>query len=227
MALVSTLLEKHYRARRATRAAWRRRRTTRSGSGPTPSSYLVKVSPPDEPAAVVAMQTAAMRFLERAAPRAAGPTGEADPRRRRQPADHDERRPASSPAGVRLRRRCGPGADEPGCGAAGQGGRDAGASRRGARGVRDTLPTVVRLVWDIRHFHQLTELVEHTPRPRAPSAGRRGLPTLRRHDRPEAERSRNSGDPRRLQPAQRRRGSAERRLRHRRHRLRRHRCAAP
>jgi len=67
VALVSTLLERHYRVSGDLERLATEKDDTfrlRSDSG----SYLVKVSPPDEPAAVVAMQTAAMRFLEATAP---------------------------------------------------------------------------------------------------------------------------------------------------------------
>jgi hydroxylysine kinase len=65
--LVSSLLEKHYRVSGCLERLATEKDDTfrlRTGSG----DYLVKVSPPGEPEAVVAFQTAAMRFLEDTAP---------------------------------------------------------------------------------------------------------------------------------------------------------------
>lgn len=65
--LVGILLDKHYRVGGPLeRLATEKDDTFRLRTGP--SDYLVKVSPPDEARSVVALQTAAMRFLESAAP---------------------------------------------------------------------------------------------------------------------------------------------------------------
>jgi hydroxylysine kinase len=65
--LVSTLLEKEYHlAGRLQRLPTEKDDTFRLRTGST--DYLVKVSPPDEADVVVDLQTAAMRFLEREAP---------------------------------------------------------------------------------------------------------------------------------------------------------------
>ena len=126
------------------------------------SDYLVKVSPPDEPFSVVELQTAAMRFLEAAAP-------ELPVQRVRLTVDgRDHVVVAANDGRSRVLRvftfvegsvlaHVDPDGEQ--LAAVGEmlGRVDMAlepfshpADRRG-------------LVWDLRHFHQLTELVEHTP----------------------------------------------------------------
>jgi Ser/Thr protein kinase RdoA (MazF antagonist) len=161
--LVSILLEEHYRlsgrlGRLATEKDDTFRLSTDSGN------YLVKVSPPEEAEAVVALQTAAMRYLESTAPhlpvQRVRLTADGDDQvtmrlndgRTRvlrvfdfvegqvlADADPDAERLASAGEMLGLIDVALKGFAHP-------------ADRRG-------------LAWDIRHFHQLTELVEHTPSP--------------------------------------------------------------
>ncbi len=128
------------------------------------AGYLVKVSPPDEPSSVVDLQTAAMRFLEAAAP-------ELPVQRVRLTVDgHDHVVVATDHGTSRVLRvfdfvegsvwaQMRP--DDRQLAAVGEmlGRVDVAleafshpADRRG-------------LVWDIGHFHQLTELLDHTPNP--------------------------------------------------------------
>lgn len=126
------------------------------------SNYLVKVSPPDEAEAVVALQTAAMRYLETTA-------GHLPVQRVKLTADGDDHVTIRLNDGrTRVLRvfdfvegqvlaDANPDAER--------------LSRAGAMlGLIDvalrpfTHPADRRdLAWDIRHFHQMTELVEHTP----------------------------------------------------------------
>ena len=161
VALVSTLLEKHYRVSGDLERLATEKDDTfrlRSDSG----GYLVKVSPPDEPAAVVALQTAAMRFLEGAAP-------ELPVQRVRLTVDGDDNLTIETDDGrPRFLRvfdfvdgavltHTTPDADQ--------------LAKVGEMLGRVDVALEAfehpadrrRLVWDIRHFHQLTELVEHTP----------------------------------------------------------------
>lgn len=161
--LVSILLQEHYRLTgRLGRLATEKDDTFRLGTDS--GTYLVKVSPPDEAEAVVALQTAAMRYLETTAShlpvqRVKLTTGGDDHVTIRlkdgrtrvlrvfdfvegqvlADADPDAERLAKAGEmlgliDVALRPFTHP------------------ADRRG-------------LAWDIQHFHQLTELVEHTPNP--------------------------------------------------------------
>ncbi|MFH8658549.1 phosphotransferase [Streptomyces afghaniensis] len=161
--LVSIFLEEHYRLNgRLGRLATEKDDTFRLSTDS--STYLVKVSPPDEAEAVVALQTAAMRYLETTAShlpvqRVKLTTGGDDHVTIRlnygrtrvlrvfdfvegkvlADADPDAERLAKAGEmlgliDVALRPFTHP------------------ADRRG-------------LAWDIQHFHQLTELVEHTPNP--------------------------------------------------------------
>jgi Ser/Thr protein kinase RdoA (MazF antagonist) len=159
--LVSTLLEKHYRVSgELERLATEKDDTfrLRSDSG----SYLVKVSPPDEPAAVVALQTATMRFLEHAAP-------ELPVQRVRLSLHGDDNVVIATDEGrPRVLRvfdfvdgavlaHTSPDAEQ--------------LAKVGQMLGRVDVALAAyehpadrrRLVWDIRHFHQLTELVDHTP----------------------------------------------------------------
>jgi hydroxylysine kinase len=161
--LVSLLLEEHYHlSGRLHSVATEKDDTFRLRADS--AGYLVKVSPPDEARAVVGLQTAAMRFLEGAAPEL--PVQRVvltvDGRDHVVVETHDGRTRVlrvfdfvegavwaqADPDGEQLA----------------QVGEMLGrvdvalaafahpADRRG-------------LVWDIRHFHELSELVEHTPNP--------------------------------------------------------------
>ncbi len=162
-ALVSTLLEKDYHLTgRLQRLPTEKDDTFRLRTGST--DYLVKVSPPDEPEAVVGLQTAAMRFLERKAP-------ELPVQRVQLSVDGDDNVVIETADGrARVLRVLGfvrgavwaetsPGPEE--LAKVGEMlGRvdvalEAFAHPEDRRG----------LVWDLRHFHELTELVEHTPSP--------------------------------------------------------------
>jgi Ser/Thr protein kinase RdoA (MazF antagonist) len=128
------------------------------------SSYLVKVSPPDEAEAVVALQTAAMRYLESTAPHL-------PVQRVKLTADGDDhvtiRLNDGRPRVLRvfdfvegqILAMVSPDAERLAMAGEMLGRVDVAlrtfthpADRRG-------------LAWDLRHFHQLTELVEHTPNP--------------------------------------------------------------
>ncbi|MGW0500196.1 phosphotransferase [Streptomyces sp. NPDC003007] len=159
--LVSTFLERRYRlSGRFERLATEKDDTFKLST--ESSTCLVKVSPPEEAEAVVALQTAAMRYLESTAPHL-------PVQRVKLTADGDDH--------VTLRLNDGrtrvlrvfdfvegqvladvnPGAE--------------GLARAGEMlGLIDvalgefTHPADRRgLAWDIRHFHQLSELAEHTP----------------------------------------------------------------
>ncbi|MFI1508810.1 phosphotransferase [Streptomyces sp. NPDC020597] len=161
--LVSLLLEEHYRLTgRLARLATEKDDTFRLSTDS--SNYLVKVSPPDEVEAVVALQTAAMRYLETAAAhlpvQRVKLTAGSD--------DHVTIRLNDGRTRIlrvfdfvegRVLADANPDAE-----------RLAGAGEM--LGLIDvalkpfTHPADRRgLAWDIRHFHQMTELVEHTPSP--------------------------------------------------------------
>ncbi|WP_328841785.1 phosphotransferase [Streptomyces europaeiscabiei] len=161
--LVSTLLEEHYRLTgRLGRLATEKDDTFRLSTDPR--NYLVKVSPPDEVEAVVALQTAAMRYLETAA-------AHLPVQRVKLTADGDDHVTIRLNDGrTRILRvfdfvegqvlaDANPDAEQ--------------LARAGEMlGLIDlalrpfTHPADRRgLAWDIRHFHQMTELVEHTPSP--------------------------------------------------------------
>ncbi|MFJ8470221.1 phosphotransferase [Streptomyces swartbergensis] len=159
--LVSLFLQEHYRltgrlGRLATEKDDTFRLSTHSGD------YLVKVSPPDEAEAVVALQTAAMRHLESTAPHL-------PVQRVKLTADGDDNVTIRLNDGrTRVLRvfdfvegqilaEANPDAE--------------GLSKAGEMlGLIDVALRPFRhpadgrgLAWDIRHFHQLTELVEPTP----------------------------------------------------------------
>jgi Ser/Thr protein kinase RdoA (MazF antagonist) len=180
--LVGALLEEHYGiggelARLATEKDDTFR--LRSGSG----DHLVKVSPPGEPVAVVAMQTAAMRFLDRSAPdlpdQRVVPTRDGDDSLA-VPTDEGRNRVlrvfdfVDGPVLARTT----PDAEQLA---------EVGAvlGRLDVALARFTHPADGRgLVWDIRHFHHLTGLVEHTPDPEhrraaARSSGSSATPSCR------------------------------------------------
>ncbi|MEV0244477.1 phosphotransferase [Streptomyces sp. NPDC050674] len=161
--LVSIFLEKHYRlSGRLDRLATEKDDTFRLGT--ESSHHLVKVSPPEEAEGVVALQTAAMRYLESTAPHlpvqrvklTAGGEDHVtirlnDGRTRilrvfdfvegQVLADVDPDAERLAKAGEML-----------GLVDVALGEFSHPADRRG-------------LAWDIRHFHRLAELVEHTPHP--------------------------------------------------------------
>lgn len=168
--LVSIFLEKHYRlSGRFERLATEKDDTFRLST--ESSNYLVKVSPPEEAEAVVALQTAAMRYLESAAPHL-------PVQRVRLTADgHDHVTIRLNDGRSRVLRvfdfvegqvlaDANPDAE--------------GLARAGEMlGLIDVAlrefshPADRRgLAWDIRHFHRLAELVEHTPSPEHRRAAR-------------------------------------------------------
>jgi hydroxylysine kinase len=158
---VSALLAKHYRLsgsieRVATEKDDTFRLSTESGG------YLVKISPPDEPQKVVALQTAAMRFLEDTAP------GLPVQRVQLTVGGDDHVAIGASDGQTRILRvfnfvdgavlaRTNAGAEQVAKAGEMLGHLDVAlrpfthpADRRG-------------LAWDIRHFHELTGLVDSTP----------------------------------------------------------------
>jgi hydroxylysine kinase len=163
MMLVSIFLEERYHlSGRLERLATEKDDTFRLRTDS--SNYLVKVSPPDETEAVVALQTAAMRHLESTAP-------QLPVQRVKMTADADDHVTIRLNDGrTRILRvfdfvegqvlaEANPDAE-----------RLATAGEMLGR-VDVALKTFTHpadrrgLAWDIRHFHQLTELVEHTPSP--------------------------------------------------------------
>jgi Ser/Thr protein kinase RdoA (MazF antagonist) len=161
--LVSILLEKHYRlGGRFERLATEKDDTFRLST--ESSTYLVKVSTPEEAEPVVALQTAAMRHLESTAPHL-------PVQRVKLTADGDDHVTVRlNDARTRILRvfdfvegqvlaDANPDAER--------------LARAGEMlGLIDVAlrefshPADRRgLAWDIRHFHQLTELAEHTPSP--------------------------------------------------------------
>ncbi|MEU9230608.1 phosphotransferase enzyme family protein [Streptomyces massasporeus] len=168
--LVSVFLEKHYRlGGRFERLATEKDDTFRLST--ESSSYLVKVSPPEEAEAAVALQTAAMRYLESTAP-------QLPVQRVRLTADGDDHVTVRLNDGrTRILRvfdfvegqvlaDANPDAERL-------------ARAGGMLGLIDVAlkefshPADRRgLAWDIRHFHQLTELVEYTAGPEHRRAAR-------------------------------------------------------
>jgi len=159
--LVSTLLERHYDVRGNLEPLATEKDDTfriRADS----SGYLVKVSPPDEEAIVVALQTAAMRFLADNAP-------ELPVQRVKLTVNGNDHvvvdlddgttrvlRVFNFVEGLVLS------ATSPGQEQLAKLGEMLG--RVDLALARFAHPSDQRvLVWDIRHFHQLTGLVEHTP----------------------------------------------------------------
>jgi Ser/Thr protein kinase RdoA (MazF antagonist) len=168
--LVSIFLEKHYRlSGRFERLATEKDDTFRLST--ESSNYLVKVAPPEEAEAVVALQTAAMRYLESTAPHL-------PVQRVILTADgHDHVTIRLNDGRSRVLRvfdfvegqvlaDANPDAE--------------GLARAGEMlGLIDVAlrefshPADRRgLAWDIRHFHRLAELVEHTPSPEHRRAAR-------------------------------------------------------
>lgn len=166
--LVRHLLERHYvLTGRLQRLPTEKDDTFRLRAEVT--DYLVKVSSPDEEPAVVELQTAAMRFLEGAAP-------QLPVQRIELTVDGDDSVVLrAGDGGVRVLRVLGfvPGA----VWAEARPDRQQLAKMGEMLGRVDVaLATFAHpadrrgLVWDIRHFHQLTELLAHTP-----DAGHRAL----------------------------------------------------
>ena len=158
--VVSALLEKHYGlAGRLRSVATEKDDTFRLAT--EAGGYLVKVSPPDEPSAVVALQTAAMRFLEDVA-------AELPVQRVRLTGDGQDNVVVGAGDGPsRVLRvfdfvegttwaETNPDAEQLAT-VGGMLGRIDVALERFAH------PADRReLVWDLRHFHELDELVDHT-----------------------------------------------------------------
>ncbi|MGK5693828.1 phosphotransferase [Streptomyces sp. URMC 128] len=160
---MSTLLAEHYRLNgRLERLATEKDDTFRLGTDS--GNYLVKVSPPDEAEAVVDLQTAAMRHLETTAP-------QLPVQRVKLTADGDDHVTIRLNDGrTRVLRvfdfvegqvlaEVNPDAER-----LAEAGEMLGQIDVALRPF--THPADRRgLAWDIRHFHQLTPLVEHTPNP--------------------------------------------------------------
>ena len=161
--LVGTVLERHYRlGGRLDRLATEKDDTFRLRT--EAGEYLVKVSPPSEPEDVVALQTAAMRFLENTAPQL--PVQRV--RLTVEGADHVVL--IREESGTRVLRVF----DFVAGSVLAQTGADAAqlAKAGAVLGQVDVAlegfahPAAQRgLVWDIQHFHRLKELVEDTPQP--------------------------------------------------------------
>ena len=161
--LVHTLVAKHYHlGGNLERLATEKDDTfrLRTGSG----DYLVKVSPPDEPESVVALQTAVMRFLEDAA-------GELPVQRVKLTMAGDDNVVLAARDGrTRVLRVLGFVDGEVLAQTNAEPGQLARAGEMLGRVdlalAAFTHPADRRgLVWDIRHFHRLTGLAEHTPDP--------------------------------------------------------------
>jgi len=161
MAVVSTLLNTQYHlSGRLQPLATEKDDTFRFTTGST--DHLVKVSPPDEARAVVGLQTAAMRFLEDTAP-------ELPVQRVQLTVDGRDHVVIEAHHGTaRVLRvfdfvagticaEAEPTGDQLAQVGAMLGRVDVALERFAHPADRRDL------VWDIRHFHELTELVEHTP----------------------------------------------------------------
>ncbi len=160
-AVVSALLEKEYHLTgRLQRLATEKDDTFRLSAGS--SDYLVKVSPPDEADAVVGLQTAAMRFLECDAPEL--------PVQRVQlsAGGRDNVVVVTSDGRARVLRVLGfvrgavwaetsPNAEQLAKVGEMLGRVDVALEEFAHPADRRAL------VWDLRHFHELKELVDHTP----------------------------------------------------------------
>ena len=159
-AVVSDLLHTHYRLGGrlqplATEKDDTFRLTTES------SEHLVKVSSPDEAEAVVGMQTAAMRFLEDAAP-------ELPVQRVQLTLDGCDSVVLHTDGGTRVLRVLDFVAGTI-CAESNPTAEQLGKVGEVLGSVDVALETFTHpadrrdLVWDIRHFHELTELLQHTP----------------------------------------------------------------
>jgi Ser/Thr protein kinase RdoA (MazF antagonist) len=163
VALVRTLVARHYSlGGDLERLATEKDDTFRlkTGSG----NYLVKVSPPDEPEATVALQTAVLRFLEATAP-------ELPVQRVKLTVAGDDNVVLTARDGrTRVLRVLGFVDGEVLAQANAAPGQLARAGELLGRVdlalAAFTHPADRRgLVWDLRHFHRLTGLAEHTPDP--------------------------------------------------------------
>ncbi|MFF9033799.1 phosphotransferase [Streptomyces iakyrus] len=168
--LVSIFLEKHYRlSGRFERLATEKDDTFRLST--ESSTYLVKVSPPEEADAVVALQTAAMRYLESTAPhlpvqRVKLTIGGDDHVTIRLNGGRTRILRVFDFVEGQVLADVNPDAEQ----------------LAGAGEMLGLIDVALRefahpadrrgLAWDIRHFHQLTELVEHTPSPEHRRAAR-------------------------------------------------------
>ena len=159
--LVSSLLDRdHHLAGRLEPMATEKDDTFRLRTGD--ADYLVKVSPPDEPPSVVGLQTAAMRFLEAAAP-------ELPVQRVRLTVDGRDHVVIGADDGrTRCLRVFGfvegsiLARTNPDCEQLAKVGEMLGRVDRALEAFAH--PADRRgLVWDIRHFHELRELLDHTP----------------------------------------------------------------
>ncbi|WP_238413186.1 phosphotransferase [Saccharothrix deserti] len=156
-----TLLDQHYHVGgRLERLATEKDDTFRLSTGS--GDHLVKVSPPDEEETVVALQTAAMRFLEGAAPEL--------PVQRVKPTvdGNDSLVVEKNHGGTRILRVFdfveGPvwaGAN-PDANQLAQAGEMLGRIDVALAGFTHPADRRV-LVWDVQHFHHLARLVAHTP----------------------------------------------------------------
>ena len=128
------------------------------------AGYLVKVSPPDEAQAIVALQTAAMRFLEGAAP-------ELPVQRVRLTVDGRDHAVIETSDGSTRVLRVFDFVDGPVWAQVNPDGEQLAKVGEMLGRVDVALEAFAHpsdrrgLVWDIRHFHDLTELVEHTSNP--------------------------------------------------------------
>jgi Ser/Thr protein kinase RdoA (MazF antagonist) len=161
VSVVSSLLQRNYHLTgRLEPLPTEKDDTFRLRTGST--DYLVKVSPPDEAQAVVGLQTAAMRFLESAAPelpvQRVALTG----------GGRDNVVIESDDGTARVLRVFGF-VDGVVCARTNPDGEQLAKVGEMLGRVDVALEAFSHpadrrgLVWDIRHFHELTELVEHTP----------------------------------------------------------------
>jgi Ser/Thr protein kinase RdoA (MazF antagonist) len=126
------------------------------------AGYLVKVSPPDEAPSVVGLQTAAMRFLEAAAP-------ELPVQRVRLTVDGSDHVVIEAPDGVTRLLRVFDFVEGSVWAQVHADGEQLAVVGEMLGRVDVALEAFAHpadrrgLVWDLRHFHELTELVEHTP----------------------------------------------------------------
>ena len=166
--LVSSLLEDHYHVSgRLERLPTEKDDTFRVRTAST--DYLVKVSPPDEARAVVELQTAAMRFLEGAAP-------DLPVQRLKLTVDGSDKVVIGTHDGRTRILRLLDFVDGPVWAETNPDGEQLAMVGEMLGRVDVALEAFAHpadqrgLIWDIRHFHELTELVEHTP-----NAGHRQL----------------------------------------------------
>ena len=181
--LVSILLDRDYHlSGRLQPLATEKDDTFRLRTGST--DYLVKVSPPDEAQAVVGLQTAAMRFLE-------GAAAELPVQRVRLTTDGRDHVVIENDGRPRVLRVFNFVQGAVWAQAVPDGEQLAKVGEMLGR-VDVALEAFAHpadhrgLVWDLRHFHELTELVDHTPNAEHRHLAERGVPAFRRRRRPEA-----------------------------------------